>query len=126
MLRTFQDYDDIEGLVICLELVLRELIAQEHLAGLDENEEAAGEDVPWIPQGTIADDNEIQQDQAPPVVYTGSVGRPKFEITREQINFLVESGFTVSNHLQVHTLLTCGCHPYATENEVKVLGTFGD
>ena len=94
MLRTFQDYDDIEGLVICLELVLRELIAQEHLAGLDENEEAAGEDVPWIPQGTIADDNEIQQDQAPPVVYTGSVGRPKFEITREQINFLVESGFT--------------------------------
>ena len=74
----------------------------------------------------LADDNEIQQDQAPPVVYTGSVGRPKFEITREQINFLVESGFTVSNHLQVHTLLTCGCHPYATENEVKVLGTFGD
>ena len=48
----------------------------------------------------LADDNEIQQDQAPPVVYTGSVGRPKFEITREQINFLVESGFTVSNHLQ--------------------------
>ena len=87
MLRTFQDYDDVEGLVICLELVLRELIAQEHLAGLDKNEEAAGEDVPWIPQGTIADDNEIQQDQAPPVVYTGSVGRPKFEITRKQINF---------------------------------------
>ena len=104
----------------------RACLTGEHLAGLDENEEAAGEDVPWIPQGTIADDNEIQQDQAPPVVYTGSVGRPKFEITREQINFLVESGFTVSNHLQVHTLLTCGCHPYATENEVKVLGTFGD
>ena len=34
-LRTFQDYDDVEGLVICLELVLWELIAQEHLAGLE-------------------------------------------------------------------------------------------
>ena len=103
MLRTFQDYDDVEGLVICLELVLRELIAQEHLAGLDENEEAACELVKTSLGylRVLADDNEIQQDQAPPVVYTGiSVGRPKFEITCEQINFLVESGFTVSNHLQ--------------------------
>ena len=96
MLRTFQDYDDIEGLVICLELVLRELIAQEHLAGLDENEEAACELVKTSLGylRVLVDDNEIQQDQAPPMVYTGSVGRPKFEITHEQINFLVESGFT--------------------------------
>lgn len=41
----------------------------------------------------LADDRE-KQDQAPPVVYTGNVGRPGFEITREQMNFLVESGFT--------------------------------
>ena len=76
MLRTFQDCDDVEGLVICLELVLRELIAQEHLAGLDENEEAACELVKTSLGylRVLADDNEIQQDQAPPVVYTGSVG----------------------------------------------------
>ena len=66
------------------------------LAGLDENEEAACELVKTSLGylRVLADDNEIQQDQAPPVVYTGSVGRPKFEITREQINFLVENGFT--------------------------------
>ena len=29
--RIAEDCDDVEGLVICLELVLRELIAQEHL-----------------------------------------------------------------------------------------------
>ena len=69
MLRTFQDYDDVEGLVICLELVLRELIAQEHLAGLDENEEAVCELVKTSLGylRVLADDNEIQQDQAPRV-----------------------------------------------------------
>ena len=72
------------------------LTGADSLAGLDENEEAACELVKTSLGylRVLADDNEIQQDQAPPVVYTGSVGRPKFEITREQINFLVESGFT--------------------------------
>jgi len=41
----------------------------------------------------LADDREMW-DQAPTVVYMGNVGRPRFEITREQMNFLVESGFT--------------------------------
>jgi len=40
-LRTIHDYDDVESLVISLELAFWELIAQEHLVGLDENEEAA-------------------------------------------------------------------------------------
>lgn len=34
-LKTIHDYDDVEGLVISLELASRELIAQEHLVGLD-------------------------------------------------------------------------------------------
>jgi len=36
----------------------------------------------------LADDRE-KRDQAPPVVYIGNVGRPRFEITREQMNVLV-------------------------------------
>ena len=67
------------------------LTGADSLAGLDENEEAACELVKTSLGylRVLVDYNEIQQDQAPPVVYTGSVGRPKFEITREQINFLI-------------------------------------
>lgn len=96
-LRTIHDYDNVEGLVISLELAFRELIAQEHFVGLDENEKA-GFDLVKMPLGylrALADDRK-KWDQAPPIVYTGNVGHPRFEITREQMNFVVESGFTWS------------------------------
>ena len=92
-LRTIHDCDDVESLVISLELAFRELRRSSRT--LDENEEAAFELVKTSLGylRALADDRE-KWDQAPPVVYTGNVGRPMFEITRVQMNFLVKSGFT--------------------------------
>ena len=77
--------------------------------------------------------------KSPPVARTGAISYPimlhsKIDLNKYALSLEI-NGQTIhtkmhdtliSNHLQVHTLLTCGCHPYATENEVKAFGTFGD
>ena len=102
MLRTFQDYDDVEGLVICLELVLRELIAQEHLAGLDENEEAACELVKTSLGylRVLADDNVVEAlaSRNPLVPDSGSV------LASKLTKALIYRPYAITSQNQMHVM----------------------
>ena len=43
----------------------------------------------------------MNEEHTPPLVHTGHLGRPKFEIPREQMIFLVESRFTAPQMAQI-------------------------
>ena len=102
-LRVFEDgrrisEDILDAFVTCLELVYRDLIAQEHVNGLDTKGREACELVRRsLTQLRALQDESTQlsnYDHAPPVRHTGYTGRPRFEIPCEQLVFLVESRFT--------------------------------
>ena len=97
-LRSFEDgripNDAVDGFVLNLKIAYRELLVQELLDGLYLEEaggliEAAMENLRQLqceemnsPQPTL------------PVVHSGNVGRPRFDLPQCQITALVESGFT--------------------------------
>ena len=100
-LRLFEDgrftQDVVDAFVTNLELVYRELIAQEHINGLDASGCEACELVRCLQfLRTLQDETTQMANQAhtPPVLRTGCAGRPRFDIPREQMAFLVDSRFT--------------------------------
>ena len=101
-LTTFQDgrripLDVVDGFVICLELVYRELIALEHLGGFDANVDQACEVVRHSLRclRVLQDEpNQAHENHTPPLQHTGCIGCPRFEIPRGQMIFLIESRLT--------------------------------
>ena len=88
--------DVVDGFVICLELVYRELIALEHL-GFDANVDQACEVVRHSLRclRVLQDEpNQAHENHTPPLQHTGCIGCPRFEIPRGQMIFLIESRLT--------------------------------
>ncbi len=84
-----------EASLLSLELVIREFLIAEELAGLSNSAQSALEHV----KGAITLLNSIAEgiivrQNSPPVVCTGRIGRPPFMIPREQLFFLIENNFT--------------------------------
>ena len=108
-LTTFQDgrripLDVVDGFVICLELVYRELIALEHLDGFDANVDQACEVVRRSLRclRMLQDEpNQAHENRTPPLQHTGCIGRPRFEIPRGQLIFLIESRFTAPQMAEI-------------------------
>ena len=96
-IRDFEDgrfpHDVLDAFVLCLELVYREILVHEQLHGRPLNGTACtlvGRALNYL----RSIQEEDHQPSPPPVTYTGSVGRPRFNIPSQQICFLVENGFT--------------------------------
>ena len=89
-------FDVADAFIICLQLVYRELIALEHFSGFDGNVDQACEVVRQSLRflRMLQDEPPIHENHTPPLRRTGCIGRPRFEIPREQIIFLLESRFT--------------------------------
>ena len=106
---TFQDgrripLDVVDAFVLSLQLVYRELIALEHLTGFDSDVEHACEVVRQSLRRLrmLQDEPSPRHDNhSPPVLRTGCIGRPRFEIPREQVIFLIESGFTAPQMAEI-------------------------
>ena len=86
--------DVLESFSVSLELVYRELLMLQSLSGLDDDEELACE----LVRRALTSLEEIQDFQlnesvrcTPAVHRTGTVGRPRFDIPREQLCLLIES-----------------------------------
>ena len=89
--------DLLESCILSLELVYRDLLIQQSLNTLDSNGDQACELVRVRQALIILQEIEhlhLAQSVAstPSVTFTGAIGRPQFEISREQ---LIESKFTV-------------------------------
>ena len=97
-LRRFEDgrmlQDTADAFVLCLEMAYRELLAQEFLDG--HSFDAAGALIREALQNLRALQAEAQAtpQPSPPMIYTGCVGRPKFDVPQYQLAALLESGFT--------------------------------
>ena len=99
-LRSFEDgrlpHDAADAFVLNLELVYREIIAQEQLDGRP----LSGGVGTIVARAldylkTMQDEHvEVEETRTPPMAYSDSVGRPRFDIPQQQLRFLVESGFT--------------------------------
>ena len=108
-LRSFQDgrmaLEAVDTFVITLELVYRELIAREQLDGFNAD---VAEACDFVTQSLnflrrYRDEQlPTHESHTPPLLHTGCVGRPKFEIPCAQIEFLIENRFTA---LQIAQML---------------------
>ena len=97
----------LESFVISLKLVYRDLIAQEQLSPLSTSEKDAC-DIVLISLRSIKSCLEelvySEQVTAPPILHTGRVGRPKFIIPRQQLEFSLKMGSLV-----IRLQLCLGC-----------------
>ena len=89
--------DLIDSVISALKIVYREFLAKSCTEDLDDLEQEASQCVLSALQilydvyDSVLSDVESRENY--PVTHTGVVGRPKFSISREQIEFLVESLF---------------------------------
>lgn len=101
----FQDgriipYDVLDAFVVSLELVYRELIAQQTYDGTDTNLQEASKLVrnTLSTLATMKDQERCgirRNVTCPPTVQLQRFGRPKFDIQYEQLSYLLENRFTV-------------------------------
>ena len=99
-LGSFEDgrlpHDALDAFVVNLELVYREMLVQEQLDGHPLHSRACT--IVRRARMYLATFQDEQthdcQHRRSLVTYTSRVGRPRFEIPRQQILFLLESGFT--------------------------------
>ena len=91
--------DIIESCVLTLELVYREFVTMSTISRLSEDEEVAARCVINALRilSVLRDNSDIVSPITPPVMppQPGRVGRPRFVITSEQLQYLVENHFTV-------------------------------
>ena len=86
-------HDAADALILNLELVYREIPAQEQVDGNPLNGAIVGRALEYL--RTLQDEHTgIQEMRTPPRMQSSSVGRPRFDIPRRQLQFLIESGFT--------------------------------
>ena len=108
-LQSFEDgrflQDAVDSFIMHLELVYRELFVQEQLDG---HSLLYGR-VPTMVSSALANLRELQIYHGssnltcrPPLLCSGLVGRPRFDIPQEQMIALVESGRVVSLTLKWH------------------------
>ena len=108
-LRSYQDgrripLDVVDAFTISLELVYRDLIAGEQLnlfaVNVDQECEVVRQALRFLRK--LQDEPcPTHENHSPPLLHTGYVGRPKFEISCEQLTFLIESKFTASQMAQI-------------------------
>ena len=108
-LQSFEDgrfsHDAVDAIVLRLELVYRELLVGEYLEGHSDSYTRVCSIVGFGIQNL----QELNYESniipgTPPMLRSGHAGRPKFDIPREQMSALVESGFTgpqIADLLQV-------------------------
>ena len=108
-LTAFQDgrripSDVVDAFILSLELVYREVIALEHLNGFDANVDQASEVVRHSLRflRMLQDEpSQMCESHAPPLLHTGCIGRPRFEIPREQVVFLIDNRFTAPQMAEI-------------------------
>ena len=107
-LRSFQDgrmaLEAVDTFVITLELVYRELIAREQLDGFNADVAEACDFVTQSLNFLRRYQHEqlpTHESHIPPLLHTGCVGRPKFEIPCAQIEYLIENRFTAPQIAQM-------------------------
>ena len=97
-LRRFEDgrmpQDAADAFVLSLEIAYRELLVQEQLDGC--SFDAPGARLREAIQNLRKIQNEAQETPplSPNAIYTGRVGRPRFDVPQYQLAALLESGFT--------------------------------
>ena len=85
-------HDAADAFVLKLELVYREIIAQEQLDGRPLSGGAGTIVARALDyQRTMQDEHvEVEETRTPLMAYSGSVGRPRFDIPQQQLRFLVK------------------------------------
>ena len=98
----------IDFIISRLEILFREFVAKSTTDGLDQHEEHASQDVlsALILLSCIHDAIVDLQDVSasslsPPVIDSGSVGRPRFQIAKQQLQYLADNHFTVAQMSQL-------------------------
>jgi len=86
--------DVAESFALALELVYREILVQEQLDGHSTRYSRVCTLIRRALEALKLLQDGDQQHSSPPVVHTGLVGWPYFDIPQEQICVLVENGFT--------------------------------
>jgi len=98
------DSEAVDTFLVSLELVHRELVAREQISGSDADVDEAYE----LVRTSVTLLREFQvlsvshcEGSTPPVLHTGCLGRPRFDMPSEQLQFLVESRFTGPQMAQI-------------------------
>ena len=120
--------DLLESCMLFLELVYRELLIQQSLNTLDGNGDQACE---LVRQAlvTLQDIDHLrlaQSEPSAPAVTHGGVGRPRFEIPREQLLFLIESKFTVPQISDMIGVSVRTIHRQLSEYNLSIHSTYTD
>lgn len=121
--------DLLESCILSLELVYRELLIQQSLNALDGNGDQARQ---LVRQAllTLQDIEHLQLTQSvafsPAIRLTGSVGRPRFEIPREQLVWLIESKFTVPQIAEIIGVSVRTIHRRMSEYGLSIHTTYAE
>ena len=123
--------DTLQSRLIHVELVYRELLAKESLSGLDVGEQQA---LILVRDALRCLENMLEcinldlntSKSTPSVLCTGSVGRPRFQISKEQLQYLLEANFTVPQMAQMIGVSVRTVHRRMDEYGLSVQGQYAD
>ncbi len=86
----------VDSSLLSLELVYREYLAKRSLSNLDDSEEEASryivEAVKILTE--LQDQAQTGLSNIPPLILSGRPGRPQFDVSEEQLTYLIENNFT--------------------------------
>lgn len=93
----------LDSCIFTLELIYREFVMKSSMDGLSQDEETASQYVLNALRGlcTLQVRSGTVVQNVPPVLHLGIVGRPRFSVSHEQLEFLVENHFSVSQISQL-------------------------
>ena len=121
--------DVLESCVLTLELVYREFLAESLMSGLEDYQEEAVQLILTALQTLIALKNQAEATQtnnSPPVIRSRTVGRPRYAISRDQLQFLVENHFTVPQISHILGISSRTVERRLSENRISIQASYAN